>query len=251
MEIIGHRGASFDAPENTLASFRRGWEQHADAVELDIRQTKDGRIVVIHDQDTQRVTGVNRLVEEQTLEEIRQLDAGVWKDSRWVGEKVPLLSEALALVPAGKRLFIEVKCGIAVVPELVREIHAANQQPTQTVVIGFCSKTMAAVKSLLPAVEVYLVANISQRDASQAIPSPSIEDLLQRAIHSGIDGLNLSACKLIDKSFVAHVTRRGLKLAVWTVNDPTIAREMMDAGVQSLASDRPGFIRDQLALPFQ
>jgi len=89
MEIIGHRGASFDAPENTLASFRRGWEQHADAVELDIRQTKDGRIVVIHDQDTQRVTGVNRLVEEQTLEEIRQLDAGVWKDSRWVGEKVP------------------------------------------------------------------------------------------------------------------------------------------------------------------
>ena len=161
MEIIGHRGASFDAPENTLASFRRGWEQHADAVELDIRQTKDGRIVVIHDQDTQRVTGVNRLVEEQTLEEIRQLDAGVWKDSRWVGEKVPLLSEALALVPAGKRLFIEVKCGIAVVPELVREIHAANQQPTQTVVIGFCSKTMAAVKSLLPAVEVYLVANIS------------------------------------------------------------------------------------------
>ncbi|HSG69711.1 MAG TPA: glycerophosphodiester phosphodiesterase family protein, partial [Planctomycetaceae bacterium] len=108
VEIIAHRGASYDAPENTLASVNLAWEQNADAVEIDIWLTSDNQIVLMHDKTPKRYGGPDTLVSEMTLEQLRALDVGAWKDPRWKGEKAPLLSEVLPLVPAGKRLFIEI-----------------------------------------------------------------------------------------------------------------------------------------------
>ena len=76
MEIIGHRGASFDAPENTLAAIRLAWEQKADAAEFDVFLSKDGKIVVIHDANTKRTAGVDKRVVDQTLDELRALTSG-------------------------------------------------------------------------------------------------------------------------------------------------------------------------------
>src|SRR5687767_8313270 len=84
LEIIAHRGASHDAPENTLAAFRLGWQQGADANELDIHQTKDGQIVTLHDKSTKRTTGIAFDVTQQTLAELRGQDAGGWKGARFV-----------------------------------------------------------------------------------------------------------------------------------------------------------------------
>jgi len=78
VQIIGHRGAAYDAPENTLSSFKLGYEQKADADELDIHLTKDGKVVVIHDFDTKRTSGVRGKVVDQTLEELRRQDIGKW-----------------------------------------------------------------------------------------------------------------------------------------------------------------------------
>ena len=80
VEIVAHRGASADAPENTLASVKLAWKQHADAVEIDVYLTRDGKIVVIHDKNTKRTTGVDALVVRKSLKELRSLDAGSWKD---------------------------------------------------------------------------------------------------------------------------------------------------------------------------
>src|SRR5512140_286258 len=77
--IIGHRGASRDAPENTLESFRLAWEQGADGIEADFRLTADGRIVCMHDETTGRTTGVNLNIADTALKELRRLDAGLWK----------------------------------------------------------------------------------------------------------------------------------------------------------------------------
>jgi len=110
IEIVGHRGASYDAPENTLPSVRLGFEQGADAVEVDVFATSDGRIVAIHDADTERVAGVKLDVAKSTLAELKQLDVGAWKGERWVGTRIPTLEEVLELVPEGRRLLIEVKC---------------------------------------------------------------------------------------------------------------------------------------------
>ena len=120
VEIVGHRGASYDAPENTLASIRLAWQQQADAVEFDVWQSKDGQIVLLHDKDTKRTAGVEGKVDERTYAELSRLDVGSWKSPEFAGEKIATLSEALKLTPAGKRVFIEVKCGPEVVPELKR-----------------------------------------------------------------------------------------------------------------------------------
>ncbi len=88
-EIIAHRGASHDAPENTLAAMRLAWDQKADAVELDLWLSKDGRIVVLHDRDTKRVGGSAIPVAEQTWAEIGRVDVGAWKDPRFKDERIP------------------------------------------------------------------------------------------------------------------------------------------------------------------
>src|SRR3954467_2541534 len=142
IEIIGHRGASYDAPENTVASFKLGWEQQADADELDIYLSKDGQVVVMHDPNTKRTAGADRKIVDQTFEELRQLDAGVWKGPQWAGEKIPTLAEALATMPDGKRFFIEIKSGSEILPELEKVLEASGKRPEQLVIIGFGYETM-------------------------------------------------------------------------------------------------------------
>src|SRR3954468_1570566 len=154
MEIIGHRGASFDAPENTLAAVQLAWQQGADAVEVDVHLSSDGKIVVIHDPNTRKLAGVNRKVARQTLAELRALDVGRRKGRAWVGEKIPTLEEVLATVPRGKRLFIEIKCGPEIVPELAPVLHRSGCPPEQLVFIGFSFPTMRWLKREFPEMEV-------------------------------------------------------------------------------------------------
>src|SRR4051794_3938882 len=99
VEVIAHRGASHDAPENTLAAIKLAWQQEADAAEFDLHLSRDGKLVVIHDADTRRVAGVDKRVAEQTLAELRRLDVGAWKGPRFAGERIATLEEVLATVP--------------------------------------------------------------------------------------------------------------------------------------------------------
>ena len=80
--IIAHRGESFDAPENTLAAVNLAWERGADAVEIDVQLSKDNKIVVIHDENTKRTGGRNKLVKNQTLKELKELDVGIYRDKK-------------------------------------------------------------------------------------------------------------------------------------------------------------------------
>jgi glycerophosphoryl diester phosphodiesterase len=245
VEIIAHRGASFDAPENTLESFQLGWKQNADAVELDIMLSKDGKIVVIHDKDTKRLAGVDKPVAEQSFEELRGLDVGKWKAAQWQGTRIPLFSDVLASIPEGKRLFIEIKSDSAILPELKRELAAAKRSKSQTAIIGFSAPTMADAKKVFPELEVYWIVDIKP-NAKTGKKSPPVEDLIRGAKEAKVDGLDLSAHESIDKAYAKKISDAGLKLAVWTVNDPAFARQMIQAGVQGLTTDRPGWMREEL-----
>src|SRR5512138_2488396 len=97
--VLGHRGASADAPENTLAAFRLALEQGADGVELDVWRCGTGEVVVGHDEDTLRVSGVALRVPDAPLAELRALDVGAWKGEAFRGERMPLLSEVLEAFP--------------------------------------------------------------------------------------------------------------------------------------------------------
>src|SRR4051812_34131067 len=111
MEIIAHRGASYDGPENTLSAARMAWEQGADGIECDVHLTSDGHLVVIHDDDTARVAAARHVVSETTLALLRTLDVGRWKNPRFSGEQIPTLDEMLSTVTPGRKIFLELKSG--------------------------------------------------------------------------------------------------------------------------------------------
>src|SRR5512146_3337233 len=93
--VLGHRGASAEAPENTLAAFRLAMAQGADGVELDVWRCATGEVVVIHDEETRRVAGVSLRVPDSPLAALRALDVGAWKGEAFRGERIPLLAEVL------------------------------------------------------------------------------------------------------------------------------------------------------------
>jgi glycerophosphoryl diester phosphodiesterase len=100
--IIAHRGASHDAPENTLSAFKLAIEQGADAIEADFFLTSDEKMVCFHDEDTERICGKKLLVTQTPLDELQSLDVGKWKGPQWTGEKMPTMADVLAAVPEGK-----------------------------------------------------------------------------------------------------------------------------------------------------
>lgn len=244
VEIVGHRGASFDAPENTLASVKLAWEQGADAAEFDVFLSKDGKIVVTHDANTKRVAGVDKPVVEQTLEELRKLDVGKWKAEKFAGERMPTLEEVLATVPPGRRAFIEVKCGPECVPELDRVVKASKLKPEQCVVISFSAEVVAAAKKARPDLQSLWIVSLNTPKGGKP---RTAEELIEKARAVKADGLDLSATPaVLDKDFAAKVKAAGLKLCVWTVNDVELACKMIDAGVEGITTDRPGFLREKL-----
>ena len=245
MEIIAHRGASHDAPENTLAAFRLGWQQHADACELDTWLTADGHAIVTHDADTKRVTGIAKKIATSTLAELRALDAGTWRDPRWSGEKLPTLTEALATIPDGKRLFIEIKCGPEILPELARVIAASGKQATQLVIISFSLQVCADAKKLFPKIPVLLLSSLKQNPMTRAW-TPRAETLIAKAVAAHLDGLDIDAKPGLDAEFIRQTHAAGLKCFTWTVDKPEVARRLRDAGIDGLTTNRPGWLREQL-----
>jgi glycerophosphoryl diester phosphodiesterase len=243
VEVIAHRGASHDAPENTLAAVRLAWEQGADACEFDVHLTGDGRLVAIHDADTRRTAGPPGLVVgDSPLAALRTLDVGRWKGEAFAGERVPTLEEMLGTVPAGKRVFVEVKGGPAAVPELCRVLAGSGLDPGRTVVIAFDPAVVSAVKQARPDVPACWLLDLAGR-----VPAAPVADLIARAQELRADGLDVSARPGLDAAFAGAVRRAGLGLFVWTVNHPVEATRLVGLGVDGITTDRPAWLREQLA----
>jgi len=146
--IVAHRGASHDAPENTLPAFELAWHQGADAIEGDFHLTSDGEIVCIHDVDTLRVTGSKQIVKDTTLAKLQALDAGAWFKPEFEGTRVPTFAEVAATVPDGRMFYIEVKCGPEIIPALLRGIAESGLEASQIVVISFNAPVILVRESL-------------------------------------------------------------------------------------------------------
>jgi glycerophosphoryl diester phosphodiesterase len=240
-QIIAHRGAPRDAPENTLVSFRTAFQQNADACELDVHLSRDGQLVVIHDDTTGRTSGPPNLnVAGLTVARLRELNV------RWKGrapEKIPLLEEVFPLIPAGRRLFIEIKIGAESIAPLQTLLQRTGADPASLVIIGFDREAMRQAKAAFPKIEVVWLA-APRRGAPR---KPPVEDLIQAAHQAGLDSLDLEKSFPIDTEFVEKVHRAGLKLYTWVVDDPALARKQSEAGVDGITTNRPGWLREQLS----
>ena len=245
VELVAHRGESADAPENTMAAFRLAWERGVPAIELDVHLTRDGTLIVSHDADTRRTTGVARVIKESTRDELRALDAGKWKGARWAGERLPTLEEALATIPAGARCLIEVKVGAEAIPALVEAVRASGKSPSQLAVISFQLDAVAEAKRRLPEIPAYYLSSF-RRDSATGAWTPTIDALIARARGARLDGLDLSFNGPVDADAVRRIKGAGLALHVWTVDDPEVARRFVGYGVDGITTNRAAALRSAL-----
>ena len=243
--IIAHRGESYDAPENTLSSINLAWERGADAVEIDVQLSKDKKIVVIHDVNTKRTGKRNKLVIDQTLNELKELDVGIHKDIRWRGEKIPTLTEVLATVPNNKKLVIELKCGSEIIGILKDEIGNSGLIADQIDIIGFDLSAVAKTKQALPKHKILWLVELDYSFISK-IFHPSVDKLITKTLENNLDGLDVRAGKMINKEFVQKVKSKDLMLYVWVVNDPGKAKKLKSYGIDGVTTDRAQWLKEKI-----
>jgi glycerophosphoryl diester phosphodiesterase len=244
--IIAHRGASDVAPENTVASIKQAWKEGADGNEVDIYLTKDGKLVAHHDKTTKRTTGQDLNVRESTLEQLSALDAGSWKDPKWKGERIPTLAESLAAVPAGKTIYVEIKGGAEVLPELRKVIDASGKAKEEIFLIDFKLENLIASKPLFPDIRKLWIVGAKTDKVTKEKSYPDVKELAAQAKAAGMDGLDLNHGFPMSEEDTAAIKKHGLILAVWTVNDAAVAERWVKAGVDAITTDKPEFIRKSL-----
>jgi glycerophosphoryl diester phosphodiesterase len=242
--VIAHRGAAHDAPENTIAAFNLAWQQGADGIEGDFYLTRDGKIVCIHDASTKRTAGQARTVAQSTLAELRQLDLGSWKGEQWRGSRIPTLDEVLATVPQGKQVFIEIKCGPEILPALKQALAESGLQPGQAVVISFDAHVIAETKRLLPQLKALWITSFKK--GMRTAVRPSATEILQTLEKTGADGVDCRAHPVVDQQFVQTLRAARKEVHIWTVDDVPMAKRYLQLGVNSLTSNRAGWLKQQL-----
>lgn len=246
--IVAHRGASYDAPENTQSAFRLAWDQHADGIEGDFYVTKDQQIVCIHDANTKRTAGVKREVAESTLAELRTLEYGAWKDPRFKGEPIPTFAEVMAIVPAGKLFVIELKTGPEIVPLLQAEVQRLKPVLSELLIIAFNADTVLACKQQLPEIRVHWLTGYKQNKETGHW-TPTVEQVAQKLKDSRADGLGTQGNRdIVNAPFIEALRHSGMKeFHVWTIDVPDDARYFKTLGAVGITTNRPQFLRDALS----
>lgn len=230
VEVVAHRGASYLAPENTLASLQLAWQQKTDAVEIDVYLTADKQIVLSHDANTKRCGGVDMDIAKSNAEELQTLDVGKWKGPEFEGEKMPLLLDALKTIPRGKRMFVEIKCGPEIVPYFLDRFRKSHKSHRQVAVISFNAQVIEAVKKEYPKMMAYWLAVPDKTNKLQ---------LLETAKAVSADGLDLGVTDALDHDYVQQIKSEGLGMYVWTVDDPKTGKRLADMGVDGITTNKP------------
>lgn len=229
---IAHRGASWDAPENSLSAIKAAIDQGADYIELDLQQTADGTLVILHDRDLLRIAGDPRSIWDVTYAELSAMDAGSWFSPAFFAERVPTLEQAIELIRGRAQLYLEVKTA-AQMPSLVEDTVAELQRldfVDQTLVVGLSSRMLEEIREREPRLRTGLL------------------------IHTAIGTFaahNYEVLGLRDALLTASQLRAardgGYNLHVWTVNSRNEMHRFLDMGVDGIITDVPEVLQEVIA----
>ncbi len=239
--VLAHRGASADAPENTLAAFRLALAQGADGVELDVWRCRTGEVVVHHDPDLRRTAGVPLRVRDATLDALRSADVGAWRSERFRGERVPLLAEVLAAIP-GAIVNVELKSAgppdLGLPAAVARAIRAAGAGD-RCIVSSFQPVLLAVARVVAPE----LRRGVLFEGGRGWVLRERIGRIAGRpcAVHP--------PASVVDARRVRAWSRAGLAVHVWTVDDPERVRQLAALGVSAVITNRPAAARAALDGP--
>jgi len=216
---VGHRGARAYVPENTLTSFKKAVEIGVDAVELDVRKTKDNQLVVIHDADVKRTTNGEGLVSGFTLKEIKNLSAD--------GEKIPTLEETLDFLDKKVKVFIELK-ETGIEEQVLSIVHAKNLEKN-VVITSFLEDALKKVREL-------------DRDIETGLIYARHKNPIKAALELKANYL-FALYRFMHTANVQKAHENGLKVVVWTINNPEEVEEYAKKGVDGIASDKPDILK--------
>ena len=235
--VVAHRGASKDAPENTLPAFEKAWLQGADAIEGDFHLTADNEIVCVHDANIRHYTQKNIEVRSLTLAELKKLDFGRWHDKQFAGTRIPTFKEVVATIPQDKRIFIEIKSDARLVPHLIQQIRNSSLELKQIVIISFHKDVIKAVEDKWPELKTFWLTRFETNESGKLEPAPTT--VLRTLETLGTDGLS-THFEGLTSDLVKSFQKAGYEYHVWTVDEISRAKALIEMGVQSVTTNVPG-----------
>ena len=233
--VIGHRGAKGYAPENTLPSFEKSIECKANMIEFDVRLTRDGHIVIMHDATVDRTTNGTGFISQLTLKQIKNLDAGVWFSPKFKGTKVPTLEETVAFIKGKAKFDIEVKkdsCSNEAIEEKLVSDILKNNILDDTVVTSFDLSSLERIKEIEPRLRVGFLFS-QDYDFGQGLKE--ILRIGGKAIHVEYPHLTTH--------LVSEAHRDGILVRPWNPSDKEEMVKLIKMGVDGIATDFPDILR--------
>lgn len=228
---IAHRGFSGIAPENTLIAFQKAIELNPDGFELDVHLSKNGELIVIHDNAVDRTTNGKGKVTELTLAELKQLDAGSWFDKKYAGERIPTLAEALELAKNKIDVMVELKA--VGTPEKAVPLIEQFGMVDQVVIFSFSSDLLKIAKRINPNLSMLHLLWVKPEEKETFPPNTLITRTL--SAHANLIGMNWNG---VTPQLVKIAHKRGLGIRVYTVDEEYDMRAMIEMGVDGIISNR-------------
>jgi glycerophosphoryl diester phosphodiesterase len=200
----------------------------------------------MHDDAAFRTTGANLRIADTPLKELRRLDAGLWKGEVWAGAVIPTLNEVLAAMPPATRFFIEIKSGPEIIAPLERVLKTSGLTPKHIRLLSFNATLIEELKQRLPDWHSCWLCDY-RHTLSGNIWRPSRAEVLDKLLRSGADGLASANRAFLDQDLVEKLRKHGKEIHVWTVDRLPDARRLCKLGVDSIMTNRPGWLRRRLA----
>lgn len=231
-KVMAHRGASTEAPENTMAAFQKAIDDMSDYIELDVQLTNNGEVIVMHDSNAYRTTGVDANIVNMTYKEVKTLDAGSWFSDEYVGENVPSLKEVLELTQGKIKLNIELKPadnGTALAKNTVRLIEKYNMV-NDCVITSFSESALKAVKTYNQEIKVGYILSAAYGD---------FYDM------KNVDFFSVNAA-FLSKRTIDAIHNSGKRVYAWTVNNKESIKNLTNKGVDGIITDNPVLARETI-----
>lgn len=229
--IIAHRGAAGKAPENTLASINQAIKDKTDWVEIDVQESVDGEVVVIHDSDLMKLAGNSIKVWEGTLEELQQPDVGSWFDPKFAAERIPTLEAVLETVKGKAKLLIELK-------------YYGHDEMLEQRVVDIVERTGMVDEIALMSLKkggIEKAHELRSDWSTGLLATKTIGDIT--SIDMNFLAVNMTTAT---PGFIKRIHSSGKQVHVWTVNDKMSMARMISLGVDGLITDEPEIAREVL-----
>lgn len=239
---IAHRGASGYYPENTLIAFQQAVKMGADMIELDVHLTKDGEVVVIHDEMLERTTNRKGYVRDYTLSELKKLDAGSWYKSEFAGERIPTLEEVLQNLKGKVQFNIEIKNGPVYyrgIEEKILTLLSKHDLKDQVVISSFDHRCLKKIREMKPDLATGSLVKLGVLYVARLLRPEKIAQSV------GATGLHLNK-SYVTPDLVRRARQHGLRVLVWTVNEPAQMSYFIKMGVDGIVTNFPDRLKNEL-----